>query len=92
MLAALAGIIANILSSEIFVRFEALKVGAVGAGYACGMWAAAIVLLIALRGRGVYCGELGGNLLKVLAASVASSAVMAAVSVAAGFDPLPPAR
>jgi len=89
VLAALVGIGANVLVSRILVGFPALRVGAVGLGFAAGQIAAALtlVLFLAVRTRGVVTAAFGRGLLAALARTLVSAAVMLVVYRLSAADP-----
>ena len=88
MAAAVTGVFANLVTAILLIRIPALGVGAVAIANAVGQYAAALVLLIALRVKipAVYDRSLGMFLLKLLIAALLSGAVMLGIRLVIGGD------
>ena len=82
MLAAIAGIVVNIVTSAILVRFPALSVGSVGLGYTLGLYAAAIVMIVSMfiLHRDVFEKSLWINLSKLVLSTLFASAAWIVLS------------
>ncbi len=82
MFASITGIAVNIIASAILVKIPSLSVGSVGLGYALGLYAAALVMIVSMfvLHRDVFKKSLWINLLKLVVSTVISSAVWIVLS------------